>query len=83
MEDHYLKVLAADHNAMLLMSLSDAIALMPADSGLQVHRSWWVARHAVLRARRDGRNLTLVLRGDRIVPVSRANHAVIREAGWR
>ncbi len=81
-EDHYAKIYAAGDSEMLLMNLSDAIALMPPEGGLQVHRSWWVARHAVLRARRNGRNLSLVLHGDRVVPVSRANHAVIREAGW-
>ncbi|MGB3738625.1 MAG: LytTR family transcriptional regulator DNA-binding domain-containing protein [Pontixanthobacter sp.] len=81
-EDHYVKVLGRDRTAMLLMRLSDAIAMMPGNAGMQVHRSWWVANHAVVRAKRDGRNLKLILAGGAVADVSRANHAAVRIAGW-
>ena len=80
-EDHYVKAFAQGNTDMVLMNLADAIALMPKDSGVQVHRSWWVALAAVVNAERSGRNLRLQLVCGTCVPVSRANHRLVREAG--
>jgi len=41
-----------------------------------------VARAAIAAAERDGRRLMLVLKGGLKVPVSRANVAAIKDAGW-
>lgn len=81
-EDHYVKAHADGRSEMLLMNLSEATAMMKPDDGLQVHRSWWVARTAVLKAKRAGRNLQLELVGGLTAPVSRAKVAAVREAGW-
>jgi len=50
--------------------------------GLQVHRSWWVARRAIAGVERDGRNLRLKLIDGETAPVSRASVAKLRAAGW-
>lgn len=81
-EDHYVRVHGPDRAEMLLMRLSDAIREMEPLEGMQVHRSWWVARDAVVTSRREGRNLRLVLFGGLEVPVSRANVTKLKQSGW-
>jgi hypothetical protein len=71
MEDHYVRVHTDAGNTLLLMRMRDAITEMDVIEGVQVHRSWWVARAAVERAERDGRRITLELRNGLKVPVSR------------
>lgn len=80
-EDHYVKVHGDGRAEMLLMPLGEAIAAMPNGSGLQTHRSWWVAKNAVSRAKRQGRNWRLHLHGSIEAPVSRQNVAAVRAAG--
>lgn len=85
-EDHYVRVHsvrenAAEQSEMLLMKLSDAIALMGDDTGLQTHRSWWVATCAITGHTRTGRNIYLTLPCGISAPVSRNNVAKVRAAG--
>ncbi len=81
-EDHYLRVHGGAGSTLILMRLSDAILELDGIEGAQVHRSWWVARSAVERVEKSGRNWSLVLKGGVVAPVSRANVAVLRDAGW-
>ncbi len=82
MEDHYLRVHTSSGNDLILHRMSDAVAEVAGVEGRQVHRSWWVARAAIAAAERDGRRLVLVLKSGLKVPVSRANVAAIKDAGW-
>lgn len=82
MEDHYLRVHTALGSALVLMRLRDGIALLGDLDGMQVHRSWWVARGAVEEVVRDGRNIRLKLARGIEAPVARANVAALREARW-
>lgn len=81
-EDHYVRVIAAQRSALVLMRLAEAIALMPEGAGAQVHRSWWVAQNAVVGQRRAGRDLKLELAGGLCAPVSRRRIAELRALGW-
>ena len=81
-EDHYVRVHTALGSDLILIRMRDAVAELEPLEGMQVHRSWWVARDAVEEAKRDGRNLRLVLAGGLEAPVSRANVAVLRDSGW-
>jgi len=81
-EDHYVRAIGAAREELILLRLSDAIAELPADAGLRVHRSWWVARDAVRRVERDGRAARLILSNDTEAPVSREAMARLRDAGW-
>lgn len=81
-EDHYVRVIGEGKEALILIRLRDAIAELGAAEGMQVHRSWWVARDGVLDARRDGRALTLLLGGGIEVPVSRDKAAALKTSGW-
>ena len=82
MEDHYVRVHTALGSALVLMRLRDAMALVGEVEGMQVHRSWWVARGAVEDALRDGRNIRLKLARGLEAPVARAKLAELRDARW-
>jgi hypothetical protein len=82
MEDHYLRVHTARGHDLILHRLSDALDEVAGLDGLQVHRSYWVARSAVQDVERDGRRLQLVLKNGLKVPVSRNNVAALKTAGW-
>lgn len=82
MEDHYVRAHTALGNDLVLMRMRDAVAELDAIDGMQIHRSWWVARGAVEDVQREGRNVRLVLAGGLIAPVSRANVSVLKDAGW-
>jgi len=82
MEDHYVRVHTALGSALVLMRLRDAMALVPDVEGMQVHRSWWVARGAVEEVVREGRNVRLKLPRGIEAPVARAQVAALREARW-
>jgi hypothetical protein len=82
MEDHYVRVHTADSSRLVLATLSQAMMALGNADGLQVHRSWWVARKAVVRAVTQGRNLRLQLVNGITAPVARSAVAMVREAGW-
>ena len=67
---------------LVLMPMKDAIAELAGVEGMQVHRSWWVAKAAVVQAVSEGRNISLRLSNGLDAPVSRASVARLRAAGW-
>jgi DNA-binding LytR/AlgR family response regulator len=69
-------------SALVLMRLRDAVALLGDLEGMQVHRSWWVARAAVEDVLREGRNVRLRLPRGLEAPVARAKVADLRAARW-
>jgi hypothetical protein len=82
-EDHYVRVHSPQGSTLILIRLRDAIAeLDPALEGMQVHRSWWVARNAVASHRTFDRALRLVLTNGLEVPVARDRIAPLKAAGW-
>lgn len=82
MEDHYVRVHTALGSALVLMRMRDAVALLGEIEGMQVHRSWWVARGAVEDVLREGRNVRLRLARGIEAPVARAKVAELRDARW-
>ena len=81
MEDHYVRVHTPQGSELVLMPLGRAIAATRAE-GLRVHRSWWVANHAVAAVEGTPRALRLHLTNGIIAPVSRSAVAQVRAAGW-
>lgn len=82
MEDHYVRLHTIHGSTLVLMSLSQAMDELSDLEGLQVHRSWWVARNAVQGVIEDGRNIRIRLKGGIEAPVSRTSVARLRAAGW-
>lgn len=81
-EDHYVRAYGEARDTLILIRLRDAIAELEAVEGMQVHRSWWVARSAIAGTERDGRNLRLILKSDIKVPVAREAVKALTDEGW-
>jgi hypothetical protein len=82
MEDHYLRIHTVLGSDLILLRLRDALAELATADGLQVHRSWWVAKGAVASAERNSGRNVLVLRNGLHVPVSKSFRDRVKEAGW-
>lgn len=70
MEDHYVRAITREGEALVLARLRDAIAELDGLPGLQVHRSWWVATGEILKLTKTGRRAELLLANGQRVPVS-------------
>ena len=81
MQDHYVDVVTDKGHALVLLRLSDAIAETGPVSGLQIHRSHWVALDAVRSVARSEGKVLLELRDGTRLPVSRSALPAVREAG--
>jgi hypothetical protein len=81
-EDHYLRLHTSKGQDLILLRLADAVAELEGVEGAQVHRSWWVARDAIVDARRGDGRAVLTLKDGAQVPVSRTYAGLLRERGW-
>lgn len=81
-EDHYLRVHTDRGSDLILMRLSDAVTELEGIEGAQTHRSWWVAKDAVIDAERGDGRATFTLKNGVKVPVSRTHAKVLRAEGW-
>ena len=78
-DDHYIDVYTTVDHAVILMRFADAVAEL-SDFGMQVHRSYWVARrHVTELVSKEGREL-LRLTGGHLVPVSRTYRSAVRSS---
>lgn len=81
-EDHYLRVHTEAGSDLILMKFGDALSALSDHDGLQVHRSWWVARRSVETVRwKKGRG-ALTLEGGLEAPVSETFAAAVRATDW-
>lgn len=80
-EDHYLRIHTSYGEELILMRLADAMRELAGADGLQVHRSWWVAKRAVRDTNRQGGKLSLVLVSGKLAPVSRTFLPEVKAAG--
>jgi hypothetical protein len=81
-EDHYLRLHTSKGQDLILLRLADAVAELDGIEGAQVHRSWWVARDAIVDAKRGDGRAVLTLKDGAEVPVSRTYAGLLRERGW-
>lgn len=81
MEDHYVRVHRANGSALVLLPLVRAIDSV-GTAGLRIHRSWWVASHAVQRVEGNARSMRLHLTNGVIAPVARSAVIHLKAAGW-
>lgn len=80
-QDHYVEVTTTKGTEILLMRLSDAIKEAGNITGLQVHRSHWVATDQVSKVRRTGDRAILTLHTGAEIPASRSYIPALRDAG--
>ncbi len=81
-EDHYLRVYTTAGDDLILHRMKDAVKELNEADGLQIHRSYWVARCAVRSVERKDRTITLLLKNGLNAPVSETYASKLREAGW-
>ena len=79
---HYVNAVTTEGAGVILMRFADAVAEL-GDTGVQVHRSYWVAhRHIAGIFRRDERTMVRVTGGHEL-PVSRTHVAAVRALAQR
>ena len=78
-EDHYVRVITARGDELLLMRLGDAIKETAPLKGLSPHRSWWVAEAGVDKTNKS----EIILKSAQVVPISRTGMKQVRAAGWK
>jgi hypothetical protein len=81
-QDHYLRLHTNRGSDLILMRLGDAISELDGIEGARTHRSWWVARAAVLDVKRAKGQSMLSLPNGLDVPVSRNYAQALSAAGW-
>jgi hypothetical protein len=79
-EDHYVDIVTERGKTLVLMRLADAIKETWPVPGLQVHRSHWVARAAVVRAHKSDGKVLLQLTNGMWLPVSRSYLPAVKRA---
>ncbi len=72
MQDHYVEARTDRGSELILMRFGDALKEVKGLDGVRVHRSHWVAAHAVHAVRREKGRSILVLHNGEEVPVSRS-----------
>jgi hypothetical protein len=82
MEDHHVRVHTVGRSHLHLAPLRQIAEQLGPEHGLQVHRSWWVARAAVQDWQEEGRSIVLILTNGLRVPVARNRVAQLRAEGW-
>lgn len=70
MQDHYVEVTCEHGQDLILMRLSDAMAELDGLEGVQIHRSHWVAAHAIAGIEKSGQKIAVTLSDGRSLPVS-------------
>lgn len=81
-EGHYVRVFTDRGDELVLMRMKEAMAEVGDVEGMQVHRSWWVARDAVRESRNAQGRLELNIMNQLWVPVSRTFRSAWQEARW-
>ncbi len=82
-EQHYVKVFTPEKSFMTLYRFSDAVAEMGSETGLQVHRSYWVRADAISAVKRESRKYSVELSNGMLVPISAPNRGLIRQMAQR
>ncbi|MEO1656963.1 MAG: LytTR family DNA-binding domain-containing protein [Pseudomonadota bacterium] len=81
-EDHYIRLHTDQGEDLVLLRLSDAIGETGDLEGLQVHRSWWVAKDGIASITKRTEGGTITLTSGAEAPISRRSMAQVKEAGW-
>lgn len=81
-DDHYLHVTTSNGTQTIRCNLSTAIRELASTGGQRVHRSYWIARSAVVSVRKHGHAYRLVTHGGRSIPLSRRRHAELVRKNW-
>lgn len=77
-DDHYIHVHTNSGRGMIKYRFADAIAELGTETGLQVHKSWWISYSAVAALERQGGRYVVRLDGGEAIPVARSYVAAVK-----
>ncbi|WP_428522625.1 LytTR family DNA-binding domain-containing protein [Roseibium sp.] len=77
-QEHYVKLVGPNDTQMVLYRFSDILRELPENTGMQVHRSHWIAHEAIQQVQKEGNNTRLVLNDGTQIPVSRRYVSTVR-----
>ena len=69
--EHYVEIVQHEMTELIRATLREIVAALEPSHGIQPHRSYWVARHAIIGVNRSDGNMFLVITDGSEVPVSR------------
>ncbi|REL35986.1 LytTR family DNA-binding domain-containing protein [Thalassotalea euphylliae] len=69
---HYLEILTLEDKFLILYSLTKAINELPKSSGIQTHRSHWVAVNHIKSVKKEGRQGEVTMMNNTKIPISRS-----------
>lgn len=78
-QDHYVNITTDKGEHLHRMSMKEAMEMIPENTGLQVHRSHWVAFSAIGKLQKISDKYHLNLRNGAQIPVSRAKISDLRK----
>lgn len=78
-EDHYTRVVTSRGQELILLRFSDAVKEVGTTSGLQIHRSHWIADRHVAELRKTNGSFSLLTNDGSVLPISRASQKSTRE----
>lgn len=79
-QDHYVEITTENGKHVNRMSMKEAIAMLPVDEGIQVHRSHWVSINAILSIEENASRCFLTLRNGQQIPVSKTKIPAVSAA---
>jgi|688.fasta_scaffold182186_2 hypothetical protein len=78
-ELHYVRVVTTDTEVMFLYNLKDALAQLPPDAGVQIHRSHWVSRGHIRELTKRNGSWECTLSNGRKLPISRRKYSELKD----
>jgi len=82
-EEHYVRLVTTEGEFLVYHRFSDALKEVKGLPGLRVHRSHWIADHAIKRVSRAAKKMFVEIDADHRVPVSRPYQAMVLQAAER
>jgi hypothetical protein len=79
-EQHYIRVYTAEREYLVLYRFSDAVRELD-ESGLQVHRSYWINKSAIEFIRPGAKKFFIRVGTGTDIPVSTPYHGLVKEMG--
>lgn len=79
-EQHYVRLITEAGEDLVLMPFAEAIARVPSDMGMRIHRSHWINRDAVRDVTIVGNGLVVHLQNGVELPVSRSFSGAVRDS---
>ena len=78
-EQHYIRVHTTTKEHLILYRFSDAIHELSPELGMQVHRSWWVAKSAIESIQHGAKKFFIQLESGTTIPVSTPYQGMVKE----